>query len=62
VYEGTTAAQVSAALVHRPTRLLSIGVPRRFIEHYGTSEQHDAELGLDVRGIRERILAFRRSA
>ena len=58
VYEGTTAAQVSAALAHRPTRLLSIGVPRRFIKHYGTSEQHDAELGLDVHGIRERILAF----
>jgi transketolase len=58
VYEGTTAAQVSAALAHRPTRLLSIGVPRRFIERYGTSAQHDAALGLDVRGIRERILAF----
>ena len=58
LYEGTTAAQVSAALVDRPTRLLAIGVPRRFITHYGTSEEHDADLGLDVRGIRERILAF----
>lgn len=57
-YEGTTAAQVAAALSHRPSRLLSIGVPRRFIERYGTSAQHDAALGLDVRGIRERILAF----
>jgi transketolase len=58
LYEGTTAGQVSAALAHRPTRLLSIGVPRRFITRYGTSEEHDADLGLDVRGIRERILAF----
>jgi transketolase len=58
LYGGTTAAQVSAALAHRPTRLLSIGVPRRFIKHYGTSEQHDRDLGLDVHGIRERILAF----
>jgi transketolase len=58
VYEGTSAAQVSAALSHRATRLLSIGVPRRFLKHYGTSEQHDAELGLDVHGIRERIRAF----
>jgi transketolase len=58
VYEGTTAAQVSAALSHRPTRLLSIGVPRRFLKRYGTSEQHDAELGLDVQGIRRRILGF----
>jgi transketolase len=58
VYEGTTAAQVAAALSHRPTRLLSIGVPRRFIKRYGTSAQHDADLGLDVQGIRERIRAF----
>jgi transketolase len=58
LYEGTTAAQVSAALADRPTRLLAIGVPRRFITHYGTSEEHDVDLGLDVHGIRERILAF----
>jgi transketolase len=58
-YEGTSAAQVAAALSHRPTRLLSIGVPRRFIDRYGTSAEHDAVLGLDARGIRERILAFR---
>jgi transketolase len=57
-YEGTSAAQVSAALAHRPMQLLSIGVPREFIERYGTSAEHDAALGLDVRGIRERILAF----
>ncbi|HXK13376.1 MAG TPA: transketolase C-terminal domain-containing protein [Gaiellaceae bacterium] len=58
LYEGTTSAQVSAAMAHRATRLLSIGVPRRFIERYGTSEQHDRDLGLDVHGIRERILRF----
>ena len=57
-YEGTSAAQIAAALSHRPTQLLSIGVPRRFIERYGTSEEHDAALGLDVRGIRDRILGF----
>jgi transketolase len=58
VYEGTTAGQVAAALSHRPTRILSIGVPRRFLKRYGTPEQHDRELGLDTRGIRERIRAF----
>ena len=59
-YEGTSAAQIAAALSHRPTQLLSIGVPRRFIERYGTSAEHDAALGLDVRGIRERMLGFLR--
>ena len=58
VYEGTTAGQVATALAHRPTRLLSIGVPRRFLKRYGTAEQHDAELGLDAGAIRERIRAF----
>jgi transketolase len=57
-YEGTLAGQVSAALAHRPTRLLSIGVRRQVISRYGTPEQHDHDLGLDVRGIRERVLAF----
>ena len=57
-YEGTTAAQVAAALSARPTRLLSVGVPRRFIERYGTPAEHDAALGLDVAGIRERIRSF----
>jgi transketolase len=59
-YEGTSAAQVAAALSHRPAQLLSIGVPRRFIERYGTSAEHDAALGLDVRGIRDRILSLLR--
>jgi transketolase len=58
VYEGTTAAQVAAALAHRPTRILSIGVPRRFIHGYGTSEEHDRGLGLDTGSIRRRIESF----
>jgi transketolase len=57
-YEGTSAGQIAMALSHRPTQILSIGVPRRFIERYGTTAEHDAALGLDARGIRERILAF----
>jgi transketolase len=58
LYEGTSTAQVAAALSHRPMRILSIGVPRRVISRYGTPEQHDAELGLDAAGIRERIRGF----
>jgi transketolase len=57
-YEGTSAAQIAAALMQRPTQLLAIGVPRRFIERYGTSAELDAAFGLDVHGIRERIRAF----
>ena len=57
-YEGTLAAQVAAALSHRPVRLESIGVPRRVLHRYGTRRQHDLDLGLDAHGIAGRIRAF----
>jgi transketolase len=61
-FEGTLAGQVAAALAHRPARLLSIGVPRRAITSYGTTAEHDHELGLDAAGIRERVRAFAAAA
>jgi transketolase len=57
-YEGTLAAQVAAALSHRATRLLSVGVPREPIHAYGTVADHDRALGLDAAGIRGRVLRF----
>jgi transketolase len=57
-YEGTLTAAVSTALAGRPSRIGSVGVPRRFILTYGQLEEHDRELGLDTAGIRERITAF----
>jgi transketolase len=56
--EGTLAAEVTAALSHRPVRLLSIGAQRRVVHRYGTSDDHDREHGLDVPGIRRRIAGF----
>ena len=53
-YAGTLAAQVGAALAHRATRILSVGVPREAIHRYGSSVEHDRRLGLDTNGIRER--------
>ena len=57
-YEGTLAPQVAGALAHRPTRLLSIGVPHEVISRYGEPYEHDRALGLDARGIRERVASF----
>ncbi|HEX8703312.1 MAG TPA: transketolase C-terminal domain-containing protein [Myxococcaceae bacterium] len=56
--EGTSAHVVSSALAHVPHRLLSLGVTRRELRHYGTPEEHDAAHGLDVRGLRQRMTAF----
>jgi transketolase len=54
-YEGTLAGQVASALPHRPTRILSIGVPRRILSRYGTAARHDHAVGLDAGGVRRRI-------
>jgi transketolase len=56
-YEGTAAAAVTDALAHVPARYVSIGVPRTFIRGYGTRQDLDADVGLDVAGIRARIVA-----
>jgi transketolase len=55
---GTLAAQVTAALEHRPSRIASIGVPQQIPRDYGTPEQHDHAFGLDAEGIGRRIRAF----
>ena len=57
-YDGTLTPAVSAALAGRPSRIGSVGVPRRFIHTYGLLEEHDREVGLDTAGIRERIASF----
>ena len=57
---GTSAGEVAAALVDRPTRIFSIGVPLGEFRHYGTPAEHRAAHGLDARGIRASIDAFMR--
>jgi transketolase len=61
-YAGTTAAVLTRALDDRAVRMVSIGVPRRFLHHYGEPEQHDSALGLDAVGIRDRLRPLLRAA
>ena len=56
--EGTSAGAVAAALVDRPSRLRSIGVPSVELRRYGTRQEHDRVHGLDAAGIRTRLTAF----
>ena len=53
--EGTSSAEVSAALSQAPHRLLAIGVPRTEDRHYGGPAQHDEAHGLDAAGLRRRV-------
>jgi transketolase len=56
-YEGTMVPVLAEALRHVRSRFVSVGVPRRFITTYGTLDEHDRDLGMDVAGIRRRIAA-----
>lgn len=56
--QGTSAAEVAAALGDRPIRLLSLGVPRAEDRRYGRAGRHDAANGLDAAGLRARISAW----
>jgi transketolase len=56
--EGTLVPEIVTAMRPHPVRLEAIGVPRRILSNYGSTEEHDAEVGLDVEGIRTRIKAF----
>jgi transketolase len=56
--EGTSNAQIAAALGQVRQRVLGIGAGRDDLRRYGTPEQHDAAWGLDVEGIRARLVPF----
>jgi len=55
---GTSTAEVAAALIDRPTRILSLGVPLGEFRRYGTAAEHRAAHGLDAAGIRASLDAF----
>jgi transketolase len=55
---GTSAAEVSAALVDRPHRLLALGIENPELRRYGTPREHRAAHGLDAGGIRRSLERF----
>ena len=57
-YEGVLARDICAAMQHTRIRLESIGVPYRILSHYGTPQDHDADVGLTPSGISRRIAQF----
>jgi transketolase len=55
---GTSSAEVSAALSHRPHRVLALGVVEAELRRYGGGAEHRAAHGLDAAGIRAAIDAW----
>ncbi len=59
-YEGTVARVLTRAFGHVPAAYDFVGVPRRSIHDYGTWAEIDADLDLDVHGIRMQLEAAAR--
>jgi transketolase len=57
-YSGALAYDVQRTFTGRGINILSIGVPRQFLRKYGSAEEHDKHLGLDVEGIEDKITKF----
>jgi transketolase len=55
---GTSAAEISAALVDRAHRLLALGVPNAEFRRYGTGADHRTAHGLDASGVRASLAGF----
>lgn len=55
---GTSTAEISAALVDRPHRILALGVAKEELRNYGSSRQHSIAHGLGPAGMRQRITSF----
>jgi transketolase len=55
---GTSAAEISDALIDRPHRLLSLGVKRQELRNYGTIADHNKAHSLDAAGLRASISKF----
>ena len=53
-YEGGLMYDIVKNL-NRPLQVDCLGIPHKFLEHYGTKEQHDIELGFTVENIRSRL-------
>jgi len=54
-YEGTVNHLITNSLNYRPCSIHNIGVPRKFLTNYGTKNEMDSFLELDVSGISKKI-------
>jgi transketolase len=57
-YEGCLNYEINKTFANKNHRILNIGVPHKFLKNYGKKEEHDANLGLDVVSILEKIKKF----
>ena len=54
-YEGSLNFLINNCLKNKKYSLNNIGVHRKFLTNYGTKEEHDNHLKMDISGLKERI-------
>lgn len=54
-YEGTVNYLINKTLEGKKYKLSNIGVPREFLTKYGTKLEHDIAMGLDTKGLKNKI-------
>jgi transketolase len=55
-YQGSINHAIIEGLQAFRYTIFNIGIPRQFLLNYGTKEQHDSKLGLDVVGLKNKII------
>lgn len=54
-YSGALSADISAAMSRRPHTIDYIGMPKKFLTHYGTAHEHDLALGLTAKDVKRKV-------
>ena len=54
-YQGSINHEITNGLQKYKYNIHNIGIPRKFLLNYGTKEQHDNKLGLNVEGVKNKI-------
>jgi transketolase len=57
-YSGPVLQRMSSYLESNDLRVLQIGIPRKFLTNYGTSEEHYSSLGFAPKDLYQRIKGF----
>lgn len=57
-YSGTLASEIYQAMRLKPVVIDSVGVPLKFLTHYGRAEDHDRAIGFTANNIRTRLEAL----
>lgn len=57
-YSGPVLQKLSETLTGNKHRILQIGIPRKFLQNYGSAKEHYTSIGFDPAGLHKQIVDF----